>query len=370
MNAGTHVAFASVLYLGGAALFEYQPTLTGWGLAATTSLLPDIDLPTSKFGRMFWFISTRLEQRFGHRTLTHSFLALAIVGLLTSPLFAFHQGAWWWAIFGGYWSHIWIDMLNLRGADLFWPSPARFVMPGNQRYRMTVGSKAEMILLICLISFTLLLYPVSGQGFRTGLAHLLGNFDMAQEEFIKHAGEHWYSLRTEATDNLSLERIEGEFPVIGVWKKGLIIEQGGRLRAIGHNLDEHNLRPLHVELLEGQPLTVLSQRISMRGRSVGWLIDQLHTGHILYVSGELGLGNGQDAPIQDLMRYRPAWMSGSTLILHYARPDDLEPYRSRVAAEGEVVVQRWLREGDPPVTLTTPEHIGHDQIPDALKAFL
>ncbi|ADC64110.1 metal-dependent hydrolase [Allochromatium vinosum] len=370
MNAGTHVAFASVLYLGGAALFEYRPDLTGWALAATASLLPDIDLPTSKVGRAVWFLSTRLERRFGHRTITHSFFALFMLGLLISPLFVFERGAWWWAIIGGYWSHIWIDMLNLRGADLFWPSPARFVMPGNRRYRMEVGSKAEMILLVCLIGFALLLYPVSGQGFRTGLAHLLGNFDMAQEEFIKHAGQNWYSLRTDAIDNLTLERVQGEFPVVGVWKNGMIIKQGGRLRAIGHNLDAHNLRPIHVELIEGEPLKVVSRQVEMQGRPVGWLIDQLEADRTLYISGELRLGSGREEPINDLMRYRPAWMAGSILVLHYARPADLEPYRVRVAAEGEVVIQTWLHEGDPPVTLAIEEPLKVETIPKALQPFL
>ena len=370
MNAGTHVAFASVLYLGGAALFEYRPDLTGWALAATASLLPDIDLPTSKVGRALWFLSTRLERRFGHRTLTHSFFALLMLGLLISPLFGFERSAWWWAIIGGYWSHIWIDMLNLRGADLFWPSPARFVMPGNRRYRMEVGSKAETILLVCLIGFALLLYPVSGQGFRTGLAHLLGNFDMAREAFIKHAGRQWYRLRTDATDNLTLERVQGEFPVVGVWKNALIIEQAGRLRAIGHNLDAHNLRPLHVELIEGEALNVVARRVEMRGRSIGWLIAQLETDRTLYVSGELRLGRRREAPIEDLMRYRPAWMSGSTLILHYARREDLEPYRSQVVAEGEVFVQVWLRAGEVPVTRSTETAIRPDPIPETLRPFL
>lgn len=50
MIAGTHIAFASVLYLGGAALFEYDPDLLGWALAAGASLLPDVDLPTSQGG--------------------------------------------------------------------------------------------------------------------------------------------------------------------------------------------------------------------------------------------------------------------------------------------------------------------------------
>ncbi|MDS4057926.1 MAG: hypothetical protein RKP73_05075, partial [Candidatus Contendobacter sp.] len=35
-------------------------------------------LPPAKIGRLFWFVSVPLERRFGHRTLTHSALALAV----------------------------------------------------------------------------------------------------------------------------------------------------------------------------------------------------------------------------------------------------------------------------------------------------
>jgi hypothetical protein len=56
MTLGTHVAFASVLYLGGATLFGYRPDWVGWLLAAA-SLLPDADLPPAKIGRLFLFLS-------------------------------------------------------------------------------------------------------------------------------------------------------------------------------------------------------------------------------------------------------------------------------------------------------------------------
>jgi inner membrane protein len=72
-------------------------------------------------------------------------------------------------VVGGYWSHLWIDMLNIRGTDLLWPSPIRVVMPGNRNWRMEVGSKAEMVLLTSLVVACLALYPVSGLGFRAGL---------------------------------------------------------------------------------------------------------------------------------------------------------------------------------------------------------
>ena len=37
MTLPTHLAFASALYLGGAALFGYRPDPVGWALAAVAS---------------------------------------------------------------------------------------------------------------------------------------------------------------------------------------------------------------------------------------------------------------------------------------------------------------------------------------------
>ena len=105
MTLGTHLAFASVLYLGRATLFGYKPDWISGALVAVASLLPDIDLPPARMGRLFWFISVPLERRFGHRTLTHSAVSLLAVAALAAPL--------WWinplyfgGVVGGYWSHL------------------------------------------------------------------------------------------------------------------------------------------------------------------------------------------------------------------------------------------------------------------------
>ena len=54
-------------------------------------------------------------------------------------------------------------MLNVRGIDLFWPSPIRVVMPGRTAYRLEVGSKAEMIVLCALLVFCGIVMEVTCQ---------------------------------------------------------------------------------------------------------------------------------------------------------------------------------------------------------------
>jgi inner membrane protein len=369
MIAGTHLAFASALYLGGAALFEYPPDPVSWGLAGATSLLPDIDLPTSRLGRTLFWASTRLERRFGHRTLTHSALALAAVALLAAPLLLF-KPLWFWSVVGGYWSHLWADMLNPRGTDLFWPSPLRVVMPARQRHRLEVGGKGERVLLSALTVACLALYPVSGLGFRVGLMWLIADFDMAREEYLKRAGTRWYTLKLKATDNLTLERIECQCPVLGVWREGLVVLHEGRPRAVGKSQIHHNLYPLSARLIEGEPLRVLPHRVDMRGHSLRWLLGRVDPGRRYFVHGEMRIGGKAKEPVADIELYHPATLSGDVLRLHYARASEVQSYLDLVAAQGEVYVQFWLKPGEPPAELRFADDRLEDPIPRLLKGHL
>ena len=319
MTLGTHVAFASVLYLGGATLFGYPPDGISWLLAALASGLPDIDLPTSKIGRLFWFIAVPLERRFGHRTLTHSLLMLIALAVVTYPL-AWIQPLYWGCVVGGYWSHLWLDMANVRGVELLWPAPLRLVTPGNRHWRLTVGSKGEMVLLALLLGLTVALFPLSQIGFRDGLQALLRNFDIAREQYQRVAGSHWYTLELTATDNLTLQPVQGKFPVVGVWQNGLIIERDGQLRAVGASPARHNLYPLKARLIQGEPLRVVAERVDLRGHTLRWLVSRIDQSRPYFLLGEVEIADGRGPArvgrLDSVDTYNPASYSGEILQLH------------------------------------------------------
>lgn len=367
MTFGTHIAFASVLYLGGATLFGYKPDWIGWLLVAVASLGPDVDLPTSKIGRLFFWLSVPLERRFGHRTITHSAIGMMAVALIASPLW-FVRPLYFWCVIGGYWSHIWIDMANVRGADLFWPSPIRVVAPGNRNWRMEVGSKAEMVLLSVLLVLVLALYPLSRMGFRDALQALLKSFDIAHEQYQRQIGTHWYDLDLVASDNLTLARIEGSYPIIGTWKNGFIVLHDGQPRAVGKSESYHNLLPISARIIEGEPLRVQSERIEMRGRSLRWLLGKIDQQRVYYLSGEIQTARVE--PVANIDRYQPVIYSGQTMILRYARAQELGPWMDLVAAKGEIFVQFWLRPGEAAVTLGVGEEREMERIPEQLRKYL
>jgi inner membrane protein len=370
MIAGTHVAFGSALYLGGGALFGYRPDWLGWVLVSLTSVVPDVDLPTSRLGRTFFFLSVPLERNFGHRTITHSFVGLAVVALLISPLLLLHQPFYFWCILGGLWSHLWIDMLNRRGVDLFWPSPVRVVMPGNRDWRMEVGSKPEMILLIALILLTAGVYPLSSLGFRGSLQLLVTNFDIAREQFLREAGTRWFNLDLEATDNLTLQRVKCECPVLGAWQNGLIVLHNGKSQSVGESQLTHNLYPLKAKLIEGPPLTVVTQRVDMRGRNLRWLLSKIDRKRTYYLLGEMQIAGDKIVPVSNIDLYQPASYRGNVLKLHYAIGKELEPWLNLTAAQGEVFVQFWLKPGDPPIEFSPGEEKPVNRIPPQLREVL
>ncbi|MBK8185719.1 MAG: metal-dependent hydrolase [Candidatus Competibacteraceae bacterium] len=367
MTFGTHIAFSSVLYLGGATLFGYKPDLASWLIAAVASLLPDIDLPPSKIGRLFWFISVPLERRFGHRTLTHSFIVILAVAALSWPL-SLIRPLYWGCVVGGYWSHLWIDMLNIRGVDLFWPSPMRLVAPGNRNWRIAVGSKAEMVLLSVLLVLTLALYPLSHLGFRDALQALLKSFDIAVEQYQRQIGTHWYDLELVASDNLTLARVECRCPVVGLWKGGLVVLQDGKPRAVGKSQQNHNLLPLTARLIEGKPLRVTSERVEMKGRTLRWLLGKIDQRRVYFINGEVQTGRIE--PVANIELYQPVTYSGQTMTIRYARAQELGPWLDLVAAKGEVFVQFWLKPGEQPVYFDLGNDPPADPIPEELRRFL
>ena len=53
------------------------------------------------------------------------------------------------------------------------------------------------------------------------------------EQYQRQIGTHWYDLDLVASDSLTLERIEGRFPIIGTWKGGFIVLHNQHPRAVG-----------------------------------------------------------------------------------------------------------------------------------------
>lgn len=96
---------------------------------AAGSLLPDIDVGTSKLGRRIPALAYTLQIIFGHRGVFHSLTlwgAVLLYLLWNFPQFDLYL----WSLGGGILSHLLLDMLNPLGVQLLWPMEYRFTIAG------------------------------------------------------------------------------------------------------------------------------------------------------------------------------------------------------------------------------------------------
>ena len=138
-----------------------RPQLGVLLLVGFFALLPDVDSQASVVGRLLPFLSRPLEQRFGHRQVTHSLLAVVIVGGGTWVVF----GSGWWLLTAAYGSHLLVDMLvGFVGVPLLWPNQTRFYL-----IRLRPLSLQELGLGVVLGGLLLLPLRPAGREFATGL---------------------------------------------------------------------------------------------------------------------------------------------------------------------------------------------------------
>jgi endonuclease YncB( thermonuclease family) len=174
----THLIFAECCWFATSAVLDVHYEITAVLLAAAASVLPDVDDPKSWIGHKLGSVSEELNRFFGHRSFLHSLLALVLVTIV------FGLPLWWGsgssllptAVFVGYGSHLFADMMTLGGAQFFWPSRAIAVFPGRDEYRVVSGSNSERVFVAVALVLALLFYPVSKAGF-DGLIYRMGGAD-------------------------------------------------------------------------------------------------------------------------------------------------------------------------------------------------
>lgn len=133
--------------------FEELAIFVGWVMiSATASLLPDIDHPKSWVGQRIPYLPRLLYRTTGHRGMTHSIFATAVLTATSyySARYAGLDHAWSWfiayAAFTGYVSHLAGDFITNRGISLLWPLPGRvgvrLLSTGSSRERFITGCVA------------------------------------------------------------------------------------------------------------------------------------------------------------------------------------------------------------------------------------
>lgn len=283
MMAITH-AVASVA-IGSLALQTIDTTAIALLIAG--SQLPDIDNTQSTAGRMVWPLARFIEERWPHRSITHSLWATVIIAIgsfAISQQFPIN----WMALPLGHFIAICTDTLTPEGVQLFWPSPIWAVCGSNPNARIRTGSKGELMLLGffgSVLAFSI--WTVDTGGVKLWINQLLGMRDGVMQTISASGGSKhiyvdiegsWTSDRQPVKQQFWVIKQEGsEFIVAdkkGIYRTGVtgqiatkrLIPKPGesaQYQIIGVDFYEEEISPRLQQLIQPNSLVFLSGTLTI-----------------------------------------------------------------------------------------------------------
>lgn len=196
-------------------------------IGGIASLLPDVDVSTSIAGRVLPPVSQFLESKFPHRSCTHSILASLALATVTYPLayFGILPISIAHAINSGYFAGWFADLFTKTGIELMWPTPGRWVCPGNRNLRLSTGTSAEYGLLISLVAVTLLIfYANSSGGVLTQFNQLIASPAGLEQLYNQSGSEYIISVHIEGVKSADRQPVDGDYKLIDSSDKSFIVE--------------------------------------------------------------------------------------------------------------------------------------------------
>ncbi|MEO1466683.1 MAG: metal-dependent hydrolase [Cyanobacteria bacterium J06633_1] len=183
-------------------------------LSAIASQLPDVDTTKSYSGRVLFPLSSYLEKRFAHRSITHSFLALAIFAVIIFPV-TFFGYRYYLGLVSGYFWGFFGDVFTKSGVALFYPSKIRAICPANPRLRLSTGSNAEWFVLFILVVFAILSIQInSAGGIVRNFNQALGLPSGAIETVNQDASRYLLKAHIKGRNAITQEPVEKAYEII------------------------------------------------------------------------------------------------------------------------------------------------------------
>ena len=212
------------------------------------------------------------------------------------------------------------------------------------------------------LAFPLKYFHFEGMGFYRILHLLAKSIGFAKDDFIKYSSTNFTMLKGRFRDNATLEVKDASYPIVAVYKEGLIVRDNSHLKSVS-KLDSANLYPLSAVVEIEEPMRAISSRITLDGESIGELIQHVDPEIEHYILGEAIPASKPPRIPEESDAYSPLYMSGDRIKFNYATIDDLKPFSSQVLKLGDVIVQYRLRPYEDPPSLNGTPIVGVVETP-------
>jgi inner membrane protein len=160
-------------------------------LAIAGSQLPDLDTSTSTIGQILFPISNWIENRYPHRSITHSLIATVAIAFFSLPIYFYTDWKTWFCLPLGHLISCFSDVFTKQGVQLFWPHPAWCISVSNPNRRLQTGGTGEYWVLAIAAAILIAAINLSSTGGPTALVgSSLGLRSNATEIYQKNAATH------------------------------------------------------------------------------------------------------------------------------------------------------------------------------------
>jgi inner membrane protein len=293
MTSPTHISFSlftlAFASIGQGMEFNYENAI----ICALGSLSPDIDNSKSWLGRIFPFISKPVENKFSHRTLTHSLLAIVFVfSIAVLVKILFDTGNFNPLAFAiGYTSHILIDCASVQGVKILYPfSMKNAVFPFDtqqpEAYRIIVGSKADLALGFVFVFLTIPFAYISFKTHTKIVREIQRDINSAVRSYNELSKNFLCVARLEGINTTTGDKLKGDYLIISAEKQNmLLIKEGSLTLSVGKDNFKNDIFTADILTIPKQKAHVEVKNLSIQNQTLGNAIDLNDS--LLFLTGEI-----------------------------------------------------------------------------------
>lgn len=338
MMAITHAAIATA---GVSLLLATADPLT-LSLAVLGSQLPDLDTTTSIIGQVLYPVSSWIEDRYPHRSVTHSLLATGAIALVSLPLaFVLGDIKAGLAVPLAHLLACFSDCFTRQGVQLFWPDPAWAISVSNPKRRLRTGGPGEYWVLSTAVALLVLGVWLAGTGGVTEQVNqTLGLRDGAVATYNEYAAttEVWAEVEgVWASDRTSAD---GRYLILDVVGNEFVLTDGSGVYQTGQQLLVDKLTTT-----TGEAVSRTTQTLTLNDEDLAPRLQQLllaNPGSQVYLSGSITVDFPEEVRPILLPRQLPAvTVVGESVELQYCELEVAISLLNDQWATGVVAVLIW-----------------------------
>lgn len=336
MMAVTHMAIA----LAGTTIITGSADPKVLLLASISSQIPDLDTTKSWVGLAFYPLARFLEERFPHRSITHSFFTTLAIALLTIPVLFLYNWQLWAALPIGHLLSCFSDCCTKLGCQFFYPfNRDNWVMGLNPQNRLETGKPGEYGVLVSAVCiFVISFYVITGGGgVKAWATRTLFQNNRTAVEVLRQENQKAIAIEVEGTNRADNSLVKERFWAIASSGNDLIVrDDSGRILQVGSS---GQIIPKKVKVLPDR-LNISFRRQRIEEAEAEEWINSLPAN--VYVTGTLQIEDAGELvlPIPVPGSKISVTKSGEGVVLDHATPVQLRSIEEFFILSGEVVIKR------------------------------